>query len=183
MWGYVIAAEWLQKHSYLQLPQPGIDPMRFNWTYHVLLIHERPLNYTSLACLASAAGLSAVNAYLAYPIALLSSLAMALAREVRVFRLWPWSLAVVPAIIVAFHPLIVLPWIAGFFGGSIAAGFVAMGFVSRRDGKRPGPSGAGVIHAHDCVLCGALHPEIRPRRPGRGRFSRRRTRHRHGPPP
>ena len=160
MWGYVIAAEWLQTHSYFQLPQPGIDPMRFNWTYHVLVIHERPLNYSSLACLASASGLSTVNAYLAYPIVLLSSLAMALAREVRVFRLRHWALAVVPAIVVVFHPLIVLPWIAGFFGGSIAAGFLALGFAGAIGAEKgPARTEALALSTLMILFCAALYTQ------------------------
>ena len=160
MWGYVMAAEWIQTHSYLQLPQPGIDPMRFNWTYHVLSIHERPLNYTSLSCIASASGLSAVNAYLAYPVTLLASLAMALAREERVFRLRYWALAVVPAVVVAVHPLIVLPWIAGFFGGSIAAGFVAMGFAGCVGAEKgPARTEALALSTLMIVFCAALYTQ------------------------
>ena len=160
MWGYVITAEWLQTHSYFHLPELGVDPMRFNWTWHVLFVHERPLNYSSLACLASATGLSTVNAYLAYLTVLLASLAMALAREPKIFRLWHWSLAVVPALIVVFHPLLVLQWIAGFFGGSIAAGFVALGFAGaavHETGRAR--TEALCLSTLMLVFCGALYSQ------------------------
>ncbi len=138
MWGYVSTADWLQDHSIRTLPEIGFSPMRFNWTWHVLLTRERPLIYESLACLGSGTALIPTQAYLAYPVALLSSLAMALSREPRVFQLKHWSLALLPAIVLCFHPLIILPWIAGFFGGSITALFTALAFagaVAAREGR------------------------------------------------
>lgn len=138
MWGYVITADWLQDHSLRTLPVIGVSPMRFNWTWHVLFTRERPLIYESLACLGSSTALIPTQAYLAYPIALLSSLAMAFSREPRVFQLKHWSLALLPAIALSFHPLVILPWIAGFFGGSITALFTALAFataVAAKEGR------------------------------------------------
>jgi len=157
MWGYVITAEWLQHHSIRTLPEVGVDPMRFNWTWHVLSIQERPLNYESLACLSSATGLEIAKAYLLYPVVLLASLAMALAREPRMFGFKYWILAVVPALAVVFHPLFVQPWIAGYFGGSIVAGFTALalaGAVAAEEGTRAESVGLAVLML---VLCAALY--------------------------
>ena len=129
MWGYVITADWLQTHSFRTLPEVGVSPMRFNWTWYVLLTRDRPLNYESLACLGAATGLTTAKAYFAYPVILLSSLAMSLAREPWVFRFKYWFLALLLVVAVVFHPLLILPWIAGFFGGTIVAGFTAMAFA------------------------------------------------------
>ena len=160
MWGYVITAEWLQHHSIRTLPEIGVDPMRFNWTWHVLSIQERPLNYESLACLSSATGLAITKAYLLYPVVLLSSLAMAVARQPGIFGLKYWVLALVPALALVFHPLFVQPWVAGYFGGSITAGFVALalaGAVAAEAG--PARTEAVGLAALMLVLCAALYTE------------------------
>jgi hypothetical protein len=130
MWGYVITADWLQLHSFRTFPEIGLSPMRFNWTWYVLHVCDRPLNYESLACLGAATGLTPAQAYLAYPILLLSSLGMALARQPWVFRFKYWWLALLITGAVVFHPILVLPWIAGFFGGTIVAGYAAMAFAA-----------------------------------------------------
>ena len=158
MWGYIITADWLQDHSFRQLPDIGVSPMRFNWTYHVLDVRDRPLNYQSLACLAAATGLTPAKAYLAYPVTLLASLAMGLSREPGLFRLKPWGLALLPALATAFHPLIVLPWIAGFFGGTIAALCTALAFagaaVADEEGSRGETLALAVLMM---VFCGGLY--------------------------
>lgn len=130
MWGYVSTSEWLYGHSIRNLPDVGNAPMRFNWVWYVLTTRERPLIYESLACLGSASGLTPVQAYFAYPAALLASVAMAVCREQRVFGLKHWTLAALPAIALVIHPLIVLHWIAGFFSGSIVALFTALAFAA-----------------------------------------------------
>lgn len=157
MWGYVITSEWLQHHGIRTLPDIGVDPMRYNWTWHVLTIQERPLNYESLACLSSATGLEIAKAYLLYPVVLLASLAMALARERRVFGLNSWLLAAVPALAVAFHPLVVLPWIAGYFGGSIAAGFTALAFAAAVAAADEDRGEALALAVLMLVFCAALY--------------------------
>jgi len=138
LWGYVITSDWLQGHSIRDLPVIGVSPMRFNWTWHVLATRERPLIYESLACLASSTGLTVTQAYFALPVTLLASLAAGLARTPGLFRLPHPSLAVPLAIVVAFHPLVVLPWVAGFFGGAVTALLCALalaGAVSAGTGR------------------------------------------------
>ena len=130
MWGYVNTAEWVQSHSIRQLPEIGVAPMRFNWTWHVLQTRERPLIYESLACFASATGLGVVKSYLAYPVALIASLAMALTCEPRAFRLKSSWLVLPLALLVVVHPMIVLPWIAGYLAGAIATLFIGLAFAS-----------------------------------------------------
>lgn len=130
MWGYVITAEWLQHHSLRELPVIAVDPIRFNWTWHVLTIRDRPLIYESLACLGSSTGLTPTQAYLTYPVALMASLVMSLAREPGMFRLKYWALALLPCLALVFHPVLVLPWIAGFFGGTMTAFFAALAFAT-----------------------------------------------------
>jgi hypothetical protein len=129
MWGYVTTAEWLYQHSPRDLPVPGHVAMRFNWPWYVLTIRERPLLYESLACLGSSTGVTAVQAYFAYPVVLMSSVAMAVCREPRVFRLRSWIIALPLAVTMVFHPLIVLHWIAGFVGGVIVGPLIALAFA------------------------------------------------------
>jgi hypothetical protein len=157
MWGYVITAEWLQHHGIRTLPVVGVDAMRFNWTWHVLTIQERPLNYESLACLSSATGLEIAKAYLLYPVVLLASLAMALAREPRIFGFKYWFLAVIPALAVVFHPLFVQPWIAGYFGGSIAAGFTALALAGAVAAEKEARAEALALAVLMLVFCAALY--------------------------
>jgi hypothetical protein len=158
IWGYVMTADWLQDHSIRSLPEIGVSPIRFNWTWHVLLTRERPLIYESLACLGSGTALIPTQAYLAYPIALLSSLAMAFSREPRVFQLRHWTLALLPALVLSFHPLIVLPWIAGFFGGSITALFTALAFAAAAvAGEGRARTEALALAALMMVFCAGLY--------------------------
>ncbi len=130
VWGYLITAEWLQDHSLRQLPVIGVSPMRFNWTWHVLLIRDRPLNYQSLADLAAAGWLTPAKACFAYLVALVATLAAGLAREARTFGVKSWLLAAPPAIALAFHPIIILPWIAGFLGASLTGLCTALAFAT-----------------------------------------------------
>ena len=130
MWGYVCTSEWLYGHSLRNLPDVGNAPMRFNWVWYVLHTRERPLIYESLACLGSASGLTPVQAYITYPAVLLASVAMAVCREQRVFGLKHWTLALLPAIALVIHPLIILHWIAGFFSGSIVGPYTALAFAA-----------------------------------------------------
>ncbi|MDB6093683.1 MAG: hypothetical protein JWM32_1245 [Verrucomicrobia bacterium] len=158
LWGYVITADWLQDHSFRQLPEIGISPMRFNWTWHVLDIRDRPLTYEALACLAASTGLSITEAYLAFPIVVLSSLVMALGLQPEIFRVKYWALALVPAFVLLFHPLIVLPWIAGFFGGSITGLFTALALgVAAMPGDKPTRNEAIAIATLLLVLCAGLY--------------------------
>jgi hypothetical protein len=150
MWGYIIAADWLSGHSIRDLPDLGNVPMRFNWTWHILATRERPL--------ASASGLTPTNAYFAYPSALLASLAMALCREPRIFRLKQWTLALLPALIVVFHPLIILPWIAGFFGGAIVALFASLAFAGAAVAEEgPARTEALALGLLMLVFCASLY--------------------------
>ena len=158
MWGYVITAEWLQDHSLRQFPEIGVSAMRFNWTWHVLAIRERPLVYESLACLGAATGLGPAQAYLAYPITLLATLAMGLAREPGIFRLKFWPLVVAPAVVLVFHPLVILPWVAGFFAGSIVGLFTAHAFASAaRSGTETERREALVLAVLMLVFCAGLY--------------------------
>lgn len=127
-WGYVITAEWLQDHSLRQLPEIAVDPMRFNWTWHVLSVRERPLIYESLACFGAGTWLAPAQAYIAYFIAVLGSAIAAFAREPGIFCVKSWLLAFLPCAALAFHPLIILPWIAGYYGGTMTTLFTALAF-------------------------------------------------------
>jgi len=66
----------------------------------------------------------------------------------------------VPAIVVVFHPLIVLPWIAGFFGGSIAAGFLALGFAGAIGAEKgPARTEALALSTLMILFCAALYTQ------------------------
>lgn len=126
MWGYVSAAEWLQTHAIGELPVPGESPMRFNWTWYVLNTRERPLIYELLACFGAATGLAPLDAYMALPVALLASLAAAVARGGAGGEAKWIAVALLPAVVMAFHPLAVLHWVAGFASGTIVGLLVAL---------------------------------------------------------
>lgn len=130
MWGYVCTAEWLQNHSIRDLPDVGHEAMRFNWVWQVLGTRERPMIYESLACLGSATGLSAIQAYDLYPVVLMASIAIGCSREPGVFGLKRWYFAVIPALFMVYHPALILHWIAGFFGGMIVGLFTALAFAA-----------------------------------------------------
>ncbi|HWA09281.1 MAG TPA: hypothetical protein VG838_07530 [Opitutaceae bacterium] len=158
MWGYVNAAEWLTGHSIRDLPVPGVESMRFNWIAHVLGTQERPLNFELLAGIASACGLTPTQAYFVCPIALLASLAMTLARTTGLFRLGHGSLAVATALALVFHPLIVLPWIAGFAGGAIVALFLGLAFAAAAAAEEgPARSESLMLVFLALVLCAPLY--------------------------
>jgi hypothetical protein len=130
MWGYVGAAEWLQTHSIRELPVPGEAPMRFNWTWYVLTVRDRPLIYELLACFGAATGVSPLDAYMALPVALMASLAVGLARGGVDARVKPavWWLG--PAVVMAYHPLAVLHWVAGFASGTMVGLLVALALAA-----------------------------------------------------
>jgi hypothetical protein len=130
MWGYICTAEWLYSHSIRDLPDVGHVALRFNWVWQVLGTRERPMIYESLACLGSSTGLSPLQAYDMYPVALLSTLAIGISWEPGVFGLKRWYLAVIPAVLMAYHPLLILHWIAGFFGGMIVGMFAGLAFAA-----------------------------------------------------
>lgn len=158
MWGYINGAEWLQAHSIRDLPEPGVDPMRFNWTWYVFSTRERPLIYESLACLGAATGLTPLVAYVAYPVTLMASLAMAVGRTPKIFGLNYAMLGLLPAVLMVFHPLIVLHWIAGFASGSIVGLLVALAFAAilvAEDG--PAETEVLVLGLLLLVFCGGLY--------------------------
>ena len=118
LWGYVGVAEWLYTHSTRELPDLMTSPMRFTWTWYVLTIRDRPLIYETMACLGASTGLDAVKAYMAWPAALMASVALGVGRIPGAFgfrRGWP---AVLVATVMVFNPLPVLHWIAGFAAGA-----------------------------------------------------------------
>jgi hypothetical protein len=157
MWGYINGAEWLQHHSIRNLPEPGVTPMRFNWIWYVFTTRERPLVYESLACLGVATGLSPLMAYVAYPVALMASLAMAMGRTPGVFGVKYWPLALLPGVLMVFHPLIVLHWIAGFASGSIVGLFVALAFAAIVVAESAAETEALVLGLMMLVFCGGLY--------------------------
>ena len=130
MWGYVSAAEWLQTHSMRDLPVPGESPMRFNWTWYVFKAGDRPLIYELLACFGAATGVAPLDAYVALPVAVLASLAAALASGAVGGRTRWVAVALIPAVVVAFHPLAVLHWVAGFASGTIVGLLVALALAA-----------------------------------------------------
>ena len=158
MWGYVGVAEWLYQHSTRELPDIGTTPMRFNWTWYVLHMRDRPLIYEVMACLGASTGINAAKAYMALPTALMATLAMAVARAAGTFGFKSWMLAAVPAAVMVFHPLIVLPWIAGFAAGSIVGLTVALAFAALLAAEDEGPARteAVALALLMLVFCGGL---------------------------
>jgi hypothetical protein len=159
MWGYVGVAEWLYQHSTRELPDIGNTPMRFNWTWYVLHTRERPLIYELIACLGASTGINAAKAYIALPIALMATLAMAVARAAGTFGFKYRILAAVPAVVMVFHPLIILPWIAGFAAGSIVGLAVALAFAALVAAEDEGPARteAVALAMLMMVFCGGLY--------------------------
>ena len=158
MWGYVGAAEWLQTHSVRELPVPGESPMRFNWTWYVLSVRDRPLIYELLACFGAGTGVSPLDAYMALPVALMASLAMGLARGGADAGMKRAALWLVPAVIVAYHPLAVLNWVAGFASGTIVGLLVALtlaALVAAEDGVAATETVA--LAGFLFVACGGLY--------------------------
>jgi hypothetical protein len=129
MWGYVSTSEWVRHHSIHELPTPG-SPMRYNWVWCVLSIQERPLTYTALACYGSAAGITPIQAYVAFPAALMASLSMSLCLTPCVFGLSRFVYAIPFALLVSVHPLVLVHWIFQFFSGAIVSGCVCLSFAA-----------------------------------------------------
>ena len=158
LWGYVQAADWLYGHSTRQLPDLVTTPMRFNWTWYLLATRERPLIYETMACLGSITGLDAVKAYMALPVALMASLAIGIGRMVGAFGFGSWIPTVAVALVMVFHPLPVLHWIAGFAAGSTVGLVLGLTFAAVA-AVEPGPArtealALGVLML---VLCGGLY--------------------------
>jgi len=158
MWGYVGVAEWLYTHSTRELPVMGESPMRFTWTWYVLTTRERPLIYEALACLGASTGLDAVKAYMAWPVALMATLAIGLTRTAGMFGTRHWALALVPALVMVFHPLPVLHWIAGFAAGTIVGLLVGLAFAAVAVVESgPARTEAAALAVLTLVFCGGLY--------------------------
>jgi hypothetical protein len=129
MWGYVNASEWVRHHPLTVFPTPGA-PMRYNWVWLVLNIRERPLIYTALASFGSAAGITPLQAYFAFPAAFTTSLSLALGLTPGVFGLRRVFVAIPIAIVVSFHPSVFLHWLIGSYSGAIVSGCVCLSFAT-----------------------------------------------------